>query len=163
MDFALWGSFHTRTAKSFRCRGHILGPGGSLIEQELKGPPSFDHWSPSWDVFQCGMISADACIPPWLIAYRAMVRGFAIMFGEKCWPLLYQSDVRVRLEELPEILYRETRKLEASISNGTWKAGVGLDMSRPWNHCFSLLLTPEVETWRQENFKDHTVLILTGV
>ena len=54
------------------------------------------------------------------------------------------------------------KKLEASIADGSWKEGVGLDANRPWNHCFSLLLTPEVKVWWQENFKDHTILIITG-
>ena len=93
------------------------------------------------------MISADACIPPFLIAYHTMIKAFAIAYGEKCWPLLYQQDVRFRQEELPEILYRKTKKLDASIANGTWKEGVGLDADRPWNHFFSLLLTPEVKVW----------------
>ena len=59
-------------------------------------------------------------------------------------------------------MYRETKKLDASISNGTWKEGVGLDMARPWNHCWSLLSTPEVKMWWTENFKDHAILITTG-
>ena len=121
VDFALWGIFHIRTAKSFLFRGLVVGPGGILIEQELKGPPSFEHWSPCWKVFQCGMISADACMPPFLIAYYTMIKCFAITYGEKCWPLLYQTEVRFRQEELPEILYRETKKLDASMADGTWK------------------------------------------
>ena len=48
-----------------------------------------------------------------------MIKGFATNYGEKCRPLLYQQDVRFRHEEMPEILYRETKKLEASIANGT--------------------------------------------
>ena len=162
VDFALWGSFHIRTARSFRCRGLVVGPGNVLIEQELKGPPSFEYWSPSWDVFQCGMISADACIPPWLIAYHTMIKGYSAKYGEKCWPLLYQQDVRFRQEEMPEILYRENMKLEASILNNTWEQGVGLNTDKPWNHCWSLLLSPEVKAWWSENFKEHALFIVTG-
>ena len=162
MDFALWGSYHTRTAKPLRCRGLVIGPGNVLIEQELKGPPGFEHWSPSWAVFQCGMISADACLPPFLIAYHDMIKDFSITYGERCWPLLHQQDVRFRQEEMPEILYRETKKLENSMNNGTWAKGVGLDMDRPWNHCWWLLSTPEVRMWWSENFKDHAILIITG-
>ena len=64
---------------------------------------------------------------------------------------------------MPEILYLETKKLEASISNGTRVKGIGLDMDRPWNRCWSLLLTTEAKEWWAEDFKDHTTLILTGV
>ena len=49
------------------------------------------------------------------------------------------------------------------ISSNTHVQGVGLDMDRPWNHCWSLLLTAEVKEWCTEKFKDHTTLILTGV
>ena len=104
-----------------------------------------------------------ACIPPHLIAYHTLIEGYAITYGARCWPLLYQQDVRFRHEEMPEILYRETKKLEASILNNTHVKGVGLDMDRPWNHCWSLLLTTEVKEWWADNFKDHTTLILTGV
>ena len=118
VDFALWGSHNIRTARSFRFRGLAMGPGRVFVEIELKGPPSFEFWSPSWRVFQCGMISADAAIPPVLIAYRTMIKGFNITYGEKCWPLLYQTDVRFRQEYLPELLHRETKKLDASIKDG---------------------------------------------
>ena len=161
VDFALWGSYHIRTARSFRCRGLVVGPGNVLVEQELKGPPSFEYWSPSWDVYQAGMISTGACIPPWLIAYHTMIKDFATRYGEKCWPLLYQQDVRFRQEEMPEILYRENKKLEASIANSTWVQGVGLNTDKPWNHCWPLLSTPEVKTWWTEKSKERTMFILT--
>ena len=68
----------------------------------------------------------------------------------------------VRQEILPEILHKETKKLDASMADGTWKQGVGLDTDRPWNHCFELLQTPDVKVWWQENFKDHAVLVVIG-
>ena len=120
MDFALWGIYHTRTAKSFRRRGLIVELGGTLIERELKRPPCFEHWSPGWEVFQCGMIAADACIPPYLIAYHTMIKGFASNYGVKCWPLLYQQDVRFRHGEIPEILYREKKEFDSYTANNTW-------------------------------------------
>ena len=46
VDFAVWGNYHIRTARSFRCRGLVVGPGNVLIEQALKGPPAFEHWNP---------------------------------------------------------------------------------------------------------------------
>ena len=82
------------------------------------------------------MIAANACIPPFLIAYHTMIQAFAMTHGEKFWPLLYQQYVRFSQEESPEILYRETKKLDASMADGTWKEGVGLDADRPWKHCF---------------------------
>ena len=139
-----------------------MGPGGVFVEIELKGPPSFEFWSPSWRVFQCGMISAAEAIPPVLIAYRTMIKGFNITYGEKCWPLLYQTDVRFRQEYLPELLHKETKKLDASIRDGSWKEGIGLDADRPWNHCFGILHTPEVKMWWQENFKEHAFFISVG-
>ena len=163
VDFALWGSFHIRTARNFRFRGLAMGPGGTLIEIELKGPPSFEFWSPSWKVFQCGMISADAAIPPVLIAYRELIKGFNRTYGEKCWPLLYQQDVRFRQEYLPELLHKETKKLEASMLDNTWKKGIGLDANKPWNHCFSLLHSPEVEAWWSKNFEKQAMFISVGV
>ena len=59
-------------------------------------------------------------------------------------------------------MHKETKKLDASISDGSWKKGVGLYADRHWNHCFALLHTPDVKVWWQENFKDHAVLITAG-
>ena len=139
-----------------------MGPGGTLIEIELKGPPSFEFWSPSWKVFQCGMIAAGAAIPPVLRAYRELIKGFNSTYGEKCWPLLYQQDVRFRQEFLPELLHKETKKLEAAVLDNTWKKGVGLDADHPWNHCFGLLHTPEVESWWYKNFEKQALFISVG-
>ena len=139
-----------------------MGPGGTLIEIELKGPPSFEFWSPSWKVFQCGMIAAGAASPPVLIAYRELIKGFNNTYGEKSWPLLYQQDVRFRQEFLPELLHKETKKLDAAIKDNTWKKGVGLDADHPWNHCFSLLHTPEVESWWYKNFEKQALFISVG-
>ena len=91
-----------------------------------------------------------------------MIKGFAATYGEKCWPPLYQQDGRFRHEEMLEILYRETKKLEAFIPNGDWVKSVGLDTDMPWNHCWSLLFTPDVKVWWTENFKDRTTLIIIG-
>ena len=63
---------------------------------------------------------------------------------------------------MPEILRREDIKLTAAIQNGAWVKGVGLDLDKPWDHCWSLLGTPDVKEWT-ENFKDHTTMILTGM
>ena len=56
----------------------------------------------------------------------------------------------------------ETKKLDASIADRSWKQGVGLDSDRPWNHCSALLHTPEVKVWWQENFKEHAFFISVG-
>lgn len=89
VDFALWGNYHIRTAKTFGCRRLVVGPGNVLIEQELKGPPDFEHWNLCWDVYQCGMIVGDACISPHLIAYCLLNKKFKAKYRSKCWPLLY--------------------------------------------------------------------------
>ncbi len=44
VDFAMWGANQIRIAKSYRCKGLIMGPDGQLIMEELKGPPDYAHW-----------------------------------------------------------------------------------------------------------------------
>ena len=41
VDFTLWGNYHISTAKTFRCRGLVVGLGGVLIDQELKRTSRF--------------------------------------------------------------------------------------------------------------------------
>lgn len=64
---------------------------------------------------------------------------------------------------MPEILRREDMELTASIANGTWVKGVGLDLDKPWNHCWSLIGSHDVKERWTGNFKDHNTMILTGV
>ena len=70
----LFGTHHIRTAKLWKWRGMVVGPGSVLMEQEIKGPPNFESWEVCWDVYQCTMIMTGACIPPYLIAYAAIIK-----------------------------------------------------------------------------------------
>ena len=97
VDFALWGNYRIRTAKTFRCRELIMGPGGVLI----KGPPDFEHWISCWEVYQCGKISANVCIPAVFIAYALVIKELNKAYDEWCLPLMYQQDVRFRHEAMP--------------------------------------------------------------
>ena len=95
VDFALFGARHIRTAKSWKWRGMVVGPGGVLMEQEIRGAPNYESWDACWNVYQCAMIMAGAygygrrvysTIP-----HRLRRNGM-----EKYWVLLYQNYDRYR-------------------------------------------------------------------
>lgn len=51
-DFALFVNYQSRFAKSLKFTNHILQPDGSFRSMEVPGPPNFDAWLSSWNVFE---------------------------------------------------------------------------------------------------------------
>ena len=57
-DLAIFGANQQRTAKAMQGRGRIVGPHGTLILTEFKGPPDYTIWRVGWNVVvSCLIIS----------------------------------------------------------------------------------------------------------
>jgi hypothetical protein len=96
VDFAIWGPHGIRAAKAISYSGLVLGPDGTLIKQEMRGPPTIEHWVACFEVYRTAMIMLDAADPPSLKVYGDHIAGLAKQFGPDCWALIYQADSRFR-------------------------------------------------------------------
>eukprot|EP00971_Amphidinium_carterae_P172775 3425055-Amphidinium_carterae.1 len=70
------------------------------------GPSTVEDWLSCYAVFRTAAIMLDLISPARLDAYKDFVVRQARTYGVLSWPILYQSEVRARLE-LAERLRRE--------------------------------------------------------
>eukprot|EP00959_Pyramimonas_sp_CCMP1952_P339911 7118774-Pyramimonas_sp.AAC.1 len=95
---AVWGPHHHRIQKKIRLRGVKIAPTGEVTSIELTGPADFEDWRACYAVFKVGCIMFEQITPARLDAYEKHLRGFHERYGRQCWALIYQADVRARLE-----------------------------------------------------------------
>ena len=95
---------------------------------EMKGPPDYKTWLMSFRVFRAACILNIIGVNA-LDNYQAKIAHFNQQYGTRVWALLYQADVRMRLEEMPAMLWELTEEAEA-----VTKAGGDHEFGpdRPW-------------------------------
>ena len=103
---AVWGPYHHRLAKKIRPKGIRLNSQGEIVPVEINGPADFEAWRESYSVFRTGCIMFGQISPARLDSYEHHIRSYHERYGRGCWALLYQADVRARLE-LAERLRRQ--------------------------------------------------------
>ena len=104
------------------------------------GPPDYKYYPLCLDVYQAAMIMVEAVIPPWLIAHADRIRVYDEMYGQRCWPLLYQQDNRFRKGHMPRMLRRGSEKMDKVIEHGT---ATEFAPAKPWGYLFFLAASPD--------------------
>ena len=109
------------------------------------------------------MVSGLDCIPERLCyagscgpRHSYCLQGHHSRYGTACWLIIYQTDVRTRLEQMP----RNCRRL-ASRHNAALVAGGTTDFTpaRPWGHALQAAMD-ETNWWRSE-LEEPALLALT--
>jgi hypothetical protein len=158
-DLGVFGRYGGRRARAMAFTGLVAGPGGTLHNVEIQGPPSLEAWKESYDVLFSALIMLDTVRRPHLAAYRAKICLFHAQFGAQCWALLYQADVRCRSELMERLRFREQAKHNAAMQATPPKQS-SFDPSRPWDTVWAVALE-ETEFWERE-FKHNALLIRTN-
>ncbi|CAK0827555.1 unnamed protein product [Prorocentrum cordatum] len=154
-DMAVWGPHHHRIQKKIRLRGVKIAPTGEVTSIELTGPADFEDWRACYAVFKVGCIMFEQITPARLDAYEKHLRGFHERYGRQCWALIYQADVRARLE-LSERLRRVGKdEKERADATSTFH---DFDPTKPREWVWSKL-TSDVQFWLRE-VQEPAVLVL---
>ena len=103
VDMAIWRPFGQRHLKQQQMDGLTLSGDGTLRRVEIRGPPSFYDWNKCYELLQTGLIGFNAVDLGSLFAYLTRIRRYHDEFGDSFWALIYQADVRCRLEEMERI------------------------------------------------------------
>jgi hypothetical protein len=74
-------------------------------------------------------VMSDSVLPSQLEQYAALIKGYHDDFGPKCWPTIYQADVRCRQERM-QALRRKIVMLHNDSPN--LAAAQGFDQLFPW-------------------------------
>ena len=65
----------------------------------------------------------DAVDPPFLIDYGQKILDLAALYGEVCWPVLYQAEFRFRREAMDRYKRAESRKYTRLAAKGRVRPG----------------------------------------
>ena len=158
VDLAIWGPFGRRLQKKLQLCGMVMQADGSFQNVRLYGPPCIEEWVRGFNVFKTGAIMLNAISHATLDNYMKHIVNFARLYGPKVWALIYQADVRARLEHVERI--RRRGQVEAD----TAKAANGVhpfDASKPWDWSYKAL-TEDFRFWKRE-LEDQAVLILAHI
>ena len=136
VDFGIWGPNHHRLLNKLRNTGLQLLVGGVLRHIEISGPPDFTSWSECYSLLPTALVGFNAVGLGPMLDYSRLIGRYAARYGSLTWPLLYQCDVRCRLEHMERLRRVQERNSVAAIARGQAPA-VHFDKGRPWDSVWS--------------------------
>ena len=157
-DFAIFGPYGQRLYKKIKLGGVTIGRDGTLKSVELHGPANIALWAQSYQVLVNTLVMLDTVDLGTLLKYKGKIEKFHDRCGEKIWAVLYQADVRCRLELMERTKRQLVSAHEAALAKGS---STDYDSNRPWNYVWQVVIGDE-SFWRDE-VTEPGMLILTKV
>jgi hypothetical protein len=100
--FDVFGPRGLRLLKRIVLSGYIQ-QGGTIRHVEMRGPATYGQWVKRFRVLKVGLISLGAVSPAAIDAYMRLIDDFVERYGIVVWAIIYQADVRMRLERMTDI------------------------------------------------------------
>ena len=143
-DFSVWKPFGNRVQRKMKNKGLQLKEDGTIFHTvEFYGPADFQTWSASFDVLLTAHVGFQSVSLGGLVEYHGLIKTFHERFGAACWWVIYQGDVRNRLEHMVR-LKRDLTEEE--------------NRDMPWTHVWRKSVVDST-FWKRE-VEDPCVLIL---
>ena len=164
VDFSVFGPHGRRALKRLTYHVQAFQPDtGKYVRQELNGPNDLTNWMKCWQVFRTTMLLLTAAMCHSLDAYSEFIREKVATYGQKCWDIIYQADMRMRLEEFERIRRREDIAYQALTEAETLVSKY--DPRKPWNRIFALAVStscPEAMAFWQTECVEKCQLLVAG-
>ena len=132
VDFGIWGPNHHRLLKKLRNTGLQLHAGGVLRTMELAGPPDLHAWMECYRLLTTALVGFEAVGLGPMLDYGRLISTYSERYGSLTWPLLYQCDVRCRLEHMERLRRVLERKFVDATARGQ-APSVQFDPKHPWD------------------------------
>ena len=114
------GPYGRRIQRKLRLSGQVLGASGVLHAAQLYGPPSACEWQVCWAIFQTGAIMLEVLSAATLDLWEKTVTNYAGRYDAEAWALIYQTEVRARLEHMSHVRRdAAAAKVQATAAGGT--------------------------------------------
>ena len=165
-DFSIFGPYGHRLVKKIKLSGLMITKEGTLSTIELHGPPSITMWQQSYQVWLNVMVMLDAADLGTLMKYKDKIEKLHDRYSDKIWAILYQADVRCRLEAMDRIrrqILAEQEQLNNAhaVVPGPVPTVPGFEPNRPWNLVIQRAVSDD-EFWREEVIEPG-MMVLTKV
>lgn len=158
VDFGVWGPHHHRMIRKLRFTGTRFGANGVLQNVEILGPGSLQQWRECYQLLITALVGFKAVSLGNLLSYGKKIEQYVDLYGMEIWALLYQADVRCRLEHMERLRRKLEREHAAKASSsadnaaaaagGTASAGT-LTPSRPWDAVWAAAID-DVAFWTEQ-------------
>lgn len=158
VDFAIWGPYGHRIERKLKLQGVSIGRDGVLRTVEMHGPPNITSWLSSFNVLVTALVMTKAVDLGILNMYRTQIERLHDRYGPKVWAIVYQADVRFRLELLERVKRECAAEHNVALGNGS---STPFDPKRPWNYPWRRGLALD-SFWREE-VVEPALLIFTKV
>ena len=106
-------------------------------------------------MFRTGCIMFDQITPARLDAYEHLIRSYHERYGRSCWALLYQADVRARLEHTERLRRVGREEHQAAVDGG---GSHSFEPKKPWEWVWEKLVLDQA-FWHRE-LEEPALLIL---
>ena len=146
VDLAVWGPHALRLQKKLQMEGLVMGNDGKWRLTKLFGPPTYDQWLEGWTVFRTGSVMLAELTPATCDAYSRHIGQYAKTYGSQVWPLIYQADVRARVELLERVRRAGTLAADDAAKNG---GSHPFQASKPWEWSFRAAVADN-QFWKTE-------------
>ncbi len=114
VDFALFGPHGRRLLKKLTYTESCFNPStGDWSNRELPGPADIAGWMRSRAVFECTLLLFGLGKAERLRNCFDRIPNFCPLYGQHCWPIIYQADCRMRCEHFEKL----RRQLESQHSS----------------------------------------------
>eukprot|EP00435_Cladocopium_sp_Y103_P056506 s702_g19.t1 len=157
-DFSVFGPFGHRMMRKIRLSGYTIERDGTLRTIELYGPNNLGAWLQSYNVLLTVLVMIDAVDLGHLQRYKSHIERMAERYGPKVWSVIYQADVRCRLEHMERLKRGLKAEHDTAVAAGKT---TDYDAKRPWNLVWAKAVADET-FWREE-VNEPSMLILTKI
>jgi hypothetical protein len=165
VDFSIFVPFGRRFLKKLSMQAsHFVPELGTWKTVEQPGPPDFNSWLKSWNVFKTTLLLLDIAKPAQLDSYAEIIRKQSEEHGPTCWSIIYQADVRMRSEEFDRI--RRRMSIDFYKLDQAAKLLSHFNPADPWNIIFQLShpdASHKADRFWQVEVKDKCTAYLTQI
>ena len=146
VDFAVFGPHGHRIMKKVKLSGVNIGRDGTLQTVELYGPANIGMWEASYNVLLNVLVMLNAVDLGVFMSYKQHIMKLHDRYSSKVWAIIYQADVRCRLEHME----RTRRVLQAQHEEAVAKGqSTDYDDTKPWNLVFRRVVSDD-NFWRDQ-------------
>ena len=139
LDVAIFVPFGDRALQERAFDTMVFGPSGVWTKIRLHGPPNYGEWLACYKALWVLCLMYDVIDNGFLKRYAERIEQLTKDYPS-CWGIIYQADVRTRLEYAPDVRAEcEEEHAECLIKN--WPTTY--DPERPWNTVLEKLALKE--------------------
>ena len=143
VNLGFWGPFGDRIFQRMLTVMWVCMADGSKMRQKFNGPYGITQWLVCWAVYACGMVMHKLATREAMDDYRDFIQKLALVWGDKCWAIIYQAECRMRRSGLNYIFRQADYLLDEVVELEAKGETVYVprnprefNTKMPWDYCY---------------------------